>query len=63
MARFTLTISSDGLENLKKTQDILKDELGGSRISQGFAIAYVLKKFVEENSKEVADLSNQNKDN
>lgn len=49
MARFTITLSADALENLKKAQEILPAKLGVSRVTQGFVIGYVLKQFVEEN--------------
>ena len=48
MARFTITLSADAIENLKKAQQILPEQLGVGRVTQGFVIGYLLKKFVEE---------------
>lgn len=52
MARFTITISSEALENLKKAQEILEKKLGGGRITQGFAIGYALKQLVDNEKKD-----------
>ncbi|MFV0400972.1 MAG: hypothetical protein ACK5LX_10195 [Oscillospiraceae bacterium] len=52
MARFTITLSADALENLKKAQEILPAKLGVGRVTQGFVIGYVLKQFVENEQEE-----------
>ncbi len=52
MARFTITLSQEALENLKLSQELLKNKLGGSRITQGFAMGYALKLLAETLQKE-----------
>lgn len=41
--RFTISLSEEGKENLKRAQEILSKEFGGGRVTQGMALAYILK--------------------
>ncbi|WP_193769072.1 hypothetical protein [Metasolibacillus meyeri] len=50
--RMTITLSEEGKNNLEKAQKIISKEFGGGKVTQGFAIGYALKTFVEEIEKE-----------
>lgn len=46
--RITITISVEAKENLEKLQKLVSEELGGGRVTQGFAVGYALKDKVKE---------------
>ncbi|MEW9575622.1 hypothetical protein U9K47_09215 [Bacillus toyonensis] len=50
--RMTITISEEGKRNLEKSQEIISKQFGGGKVTQGFAIGYALKEFVENAEKE-----------
>lgn len=50
--RMTITLSIEAKENLTKLQKLMSEDLGGGKVTQGFAIGYALKHQVELMEKE-----------
>lgn len=49
MARITITLSAEAVENLEKIKMEISRQYGGGRVTPGFAIGAALKAYVEGN--------------
>lgn len=46
--RITITVSSETEQNITRMQEIIRKDLGLTRVTQGFALSLALKRHLEE---------------